>query len=173
MCRPTWCIVCRGLSSVILFLYRCIAGGFPFAAFAVTPAVNAQLFKGDHGGTYCGNPLGCAASLAVVDYLIEEDVAARVTVAGQQLLGGLRQLQRAYPSLIREVRGRGLLCALELPGDAEVQAVTQACLDLGLIVTPTRNRVVRLIPYLLVTSAEIEEGLRRLDAALSRVVHYL
>jgi acetylornithine/N-succinyldiaminopimelate aminotransferase len=157
----------------LLTMGKGIAGGFPFAAFAVTPAVNAQLVKGDHGGTYCGNPLGCAVSLAVVDYLIEEDVAARVTAAGQQLLAGLRQLQRVYPTLIREVRGRGLLCALELPGDGEVQAVTQACLDLGLIVTPTRNRVVRLIPYLLVTSAEIEEGLRRLDVALSRVVHCL
>lgn len=148
-----------------------IAGGFPFAAFAVSPAVNARLHMGDHGGTYCGNPLGCAVALAVVDYLLTHDVAARVEASGARLLRGLAVLQKGYPGLLKAVRGRGLLCALDVGSDANVQRLTAACLEQGLLVTPTRNGIVRLLPALLVTPAQIEEGLERLEAALSAVVH--
>lgn len=157
----------------LLTMGKGIAGGFPFAAFAVSSAVNARLAKGDHGGTYCGNPLGCAVSLAVVSYLIEHDVADRVVVAGAALMAGLQKLQRQFPSLIEQVRGVGLLCAIQLSDDAEVLALSQACQEQDLLVTPTRNRVVRLIPSLLVTDQEIATALARLEVALSRVVHCL
>lgn len=147
-----------------------IAGGFPFAAFAVSAPVDALLNRGDHGGTYCGNPLGCAVAAAVVGFLIENRVAEKVAASGAVLLAELQQLQRKYPSLILAVRGRGLLCALELSSDKVVQTLTQTCLEKGLLVTPTRNRIVRLIPYLLIERAEMAAGLGILDAALSSVV---
>jgi len=147
-----------------------IAGGFPFAAFAVSAAIASQLAKGDHGGTYCGNPLGCAVSEVVVTYLIEHKVAEKVSGDGVKLLSALRALQENYPKLILELRGQGLLCALQLPSDEVVTELTRACLERGLLVTPTRNRVVRLIPSLLINSAEMAAGLAILDSALSSVV---
>lgn len=147
-----------------------IAGGFPFAAFAVSAQVDALLSRGDHGGTYCGNPLGCAVAEAVVSYLIAHDVADMARVKGVFLMSGLQALQQKFPELILAVRGKGLLCALELANDAVVQQLTQACLDRGLLVTPTRNCVVRLIPSLLIERDELTTGLRILEAAISSVV---
>src|SRR5690606_20708118 len=66
-----------GVKPDILTMGKGIASGFPFAAFAVTEAVAQRVMKGDHGGTYCGNPLGCAVADAVLEYLLEQDVAAQ------------------------------------------------------------------------------------------------
>lgn len=147
-----------------------IAGGFPFAAFAVSHQVDLLLNRGDHGGTYCGNPLGCAVAEAVVNYLIDNRVAEKACKSGEYLLAGLQLLQKKYPQLFLVARGRGLLTALELPSDTKVQALTQECLDRGLLVTPTRNRVVRLIPSLLIEHSELATGLEILDAAASAIV---
>lgn len=147
-----------------------IAGGFPFAAFAVSAQVDALLKRGDHGGTYCGNPLGCAVAEAVVSYLVNNRVAERTRDSGEFLLAGLQQLQAKFPTMIRTVRGKGLLCAIELFSDAEVQSLSQACLERGLLVTPTRSHVVRLIPSLLIEQSEITAGLELLGSAISSVV---
>lgn len=146
-----------------------IAGGFPFAAFAVGAEVAARLQRDDHGGTYCGNPLGCAVADSVVSFLRDNAVAAQVEQKGLWLLQRLQQLHARYPALLREVRGRGLLCALELHDHALVQPLTRLCAEHGLLVVPTRNGVVRLLPDLLVTQASLEEGLGILDAVLQSV----
>ncbi|NQV69229.1 MAG: aspartate aminotransferase family protein [Pseudohongiella sp.] len=154
----------------ILTMGKGIAGGFPFAAFAVSPQVDAQIKQGDHGGTYCGNPLGCAVATAVIDYLEQQDVAGKVTAAGDLLMGNLQLLCKKYPQLVKSIRGQGLLCALELHNDEMVGELTQSCLEHTLLVTPTRNRVIRLIPSLLVSDLELQEGVELLDSALASVV---
>jgi len=159
-----------GVQPDILTMGKGIAGGFPLAAFAVTARVAAGVARGDHGGTYCGNPLGCAAASAVVDYLVTHDVAARVARLGQVLLQDLQQLAEEFPGLLREVRGKGLLLGLQLHSDAQVSALTEAALARGLLVTPTRNAVLRLIPSLLLEPAEWEEGLGILRSACADVL---
>lgn len=154
----------------ILTMGKGIAGGFPFAAFAVSERVDSQIQKGDHGGTYCGNPLGCAVATAVVSHLQQQGIAERVKLAGAVLLQKLKLIKAKYPRLINSIRGQGLLCAMELCNDEIVAKVTQACLRQGLLVTPTRNRVVRLIPSLIVSDSELHEGLELLDSALASVV---
>lgn len=154
----------------ILTMGKGIAGGFPFAAFAVSEEVDRQINKGDHGGTYCGNPLGCAVALAVVSYLQQQEIAERVRVAGVVMLRKLKLIKTKYPQLIKSIRGQGLLCAMELCNDEIVAKLTQACLRHGLLVTPTKNRVVRLIPSLIVSDSEVHEGLELLDSALASVV---
>ena len=149
----------------ILTMGKGIAGGFPFAALAVSGSVAAALSKGDHGGTYCGNPLGCAAALAVVEHLVDNRVAERVTALGQEAMCCLREIAGKVPGLIREVRGQGLLIGLQLHNDEQVGQLTEACLQQRLLVTPTRNAVVRLLPNLLVTREELHEGLDLLAAA--------
>jgi acetylornithine/N-succinyldiaminopimelate aminotransferase len=152
----------------ILTLAKGIAGGFPFAAFAVTDAVRAQLNKDDHGGTYCGNPLGCALAHAVITHLVEEQVPEQVAHKGQLLLGGMQALQQRHGALIREVRGLGLLCALEFHDAALARELTLRCADQGLLVVPTRNGIIRLLPDLLVSEADIATALAVLEDVLAQ-----
>jgi acetylornithine/N-succinyldiaminopimelate aminotransferase len=154
----------------IMTMGKGIAGGFPFAAFAVSRDVDRQLSKGDHGGTFCGNPLACAVATAVVNHLQAENIADKVAKSGELLIDGLHKLRKKYPNLIGPIRGKGLLCAFELDSDHLVTKVTEAALRRGLLVTPTRNRVIRLIPALIVTKDEIARGLRLLEFALASVV---
>lgn len=154
----------------IMTMGKGIAGGFPFAAFAVSASVDKQLSKGDHGGTFCGNPLACAVATAVVNYLRTENIADKVAKSGELMIDGLHRLRKKYPALVGPIRGKGLLCAFELGSDQLVTEVTEAALRRGLLLTPTRNRIIRLIPALIVTSAEITRGLELLDSALASVV---
>jgi acetylornithine/N-succinyldiaminopimelate aminotransferase len=146
-----------------------IASGFPFAGFAVSERVAEALTRDDHGGTYCGNPLGCAVADAVITYLRDNDVAASVARKGSWLLHELQHLQQRYPALLKEVRGRGLLCAMELQEEPLTRALTQHCADAGLLVVPTRNGIIRLLPDLLVSEEHLAEALQILDQALQRM----
>tara|TARA_B110000858_G_scaffold198514_1_gene266000 strand:+ start:14430 stop:15632 length:1203 start_codon:yes stop_codon:yes gene_type:complete len=154
----------------IMTMGKGIAGGFPFAAFAVSQSVDKQLSKGDHGGTFCGNPLACAVATAVVNHLQAANIADKVVKSGELVIIGLHKLRKKYPNLIGPIRGKGLLCAFELISDDMVAKVTEAALRRGLLLTPTRNRVIRLLPALIVTEPEIARGLKLLDSALASVV---
>ncbi|MES2624839.1 MAG: aspartate aminotransferase family protein [Pseudomonadota bacterium] len=142
----------------ILTMGKGIAGGFPFAAFAVSAQVADRFSKDDHGGTYCGNPLGCAVATAVVGFLAEHDVAQRVETSGAYLFEQLQNLLVNYPTLIRQVRGRGLLCAIEFHDSTITRAFTLRCAEHGLLVVPTRNGIVRLLPDLLVARTDIKKA---------------
>lgn len=151
----------------LMTMAKGIAGGFPFAAFAVSAEVNSKLSKDDHGGTYCGNPLGCAVSDAVVSYLRDHNIAQQVGIKGLALLQGLQLLLQEFPDLLRQARGLGLLCALELYDHSLVRPLTLLCAQHGLLVVPTRNGVIRLLPDLLVCVADIEQALLLLGKALT------
>ncbi|MEX2333160.1 MAG: aspartate aminotransferase family protein [Pseudohongiella sp.] len=155
-----------GVTPDIMTMGKGIAGGLPFAAFAMTQELADAVQLGDHGGTYCGNPLMCAVSAAVVGCLREQRVDNHVKALGQVMLQDLRELQRAFPDLICEVRGRGFMVALALHEDAWVWPLTDACQRQGVIVTPTRNAVVRLLPSLLLTAGEWQLGLSGIRTAL-------
>lgn len=144
-----------------------LAGGFPIAAFAVSAQVANAIEKGDHGGTYCGNPLGCAVAAAVVSYLRQSDVASAVTLKGKQFEVRLTKLARKFPDHIEEVRGQGLLWAIQLRDQSRVVALTEFALARGLLIVPTRNCVVRLIPSLLADQKELSRGLGLLEDALA------
>jgi acetylornithine/N-succinyldiaminopimelate aminotransferase len=161
--------IAAGVVGDIMTMGKGIAGGLPFAAFALSEEVAGAVQPGDHGGTYCGNPLVCAVSAAVVRYLRENGVASRVRQMGDIALGDLQGLQSQYPHLIRECRGKGLMLALELSDDSLVWAFTEICEQLGLLVTPTRNAVVRLLPSLLMSQEEWAEGLHLLQQAFIRL----
>ncbi len=153
----------------MLTMGKGLGGGFPIAALAMSEECAQQVRRGDHGGTYCGNPLGCAAALAVVSELQRANVAEQAESAGKTLLAGLAKLQAEFPELIHQVRGRGLLCAIEIGSDDLVDKLTLACLQNHLLVTPTRNGIIRLLPSLLVNEAELSAALARLHDALVSV----
>jgi len=154
----------------IMTMGKGIAGGFPFAAFAISDAVDQRLSKGDHGGTFCGNPLACAVATAVVDHLRAENIAGKAKISGELLLRGLKEIAAKFPDFVGNIRGSGLLCAFELGSDEDVMRLSQAALARGLLVTPTRNKIVRLIPPLNVTESEIVDGLYLLESSLASVV---
>jgi acetylornithine/N-succinyldiaminopimelate aminotransferase len=83
-----------------------IAGGFPFAAFAVSASVEKQLKKGCHGGTFCGNALACAVAAALISHLRAENMADKVARTGKFMIDGLHKLKDKYPSLIEPIRGK-------------------------------------------------------------------
>lgn len=157
------------LAPDMLTLGKGIAGGFPFAAFAVSAQVAAQLERDDHGGTYCGNPLGCAVAHAVIDHLHSTQVAEQVATSGQVLLHGLQTLQQHWPNMVRASRGLGLLCALECHDPTLSGQLTRHCAVLGLLVVPTRNGIIRLLPDLLVSHTDIARALTILDQALAEL----
>lgn len=151
----------------IMTMGKGIAGGFPFGAFAINADVYRRIEKGDHGGTFCGNPLGSAVAAAVVNTLIDLQLEIQVERMGRVLLSGLQALRLRYPGIIRDARGLGLLTALDVGDDGLVKQLTQACLENGLLVTPTRNGIIRLIPGLLANQDEILQALQLLDQVLS------
>lgn len=166
-CRtgPLFASAPLGPAISFLSLGKGIAGGFPLAALAMTEEVALKLQPGDHGGTYLGNPLGCAVALAVIGYLRQHHISEYVSALGDELLNILKGLQQTYPFLIRDVRCRGLMAGIDV-GSAEVAtALQRAALQFGLIINVTQG-VVRLLPPLTVTRAELLEGMAMLEEAL-------
>jgi len=107
---------------------------------------------------------------AVVDHLRAENVAEKARISGELLLRGLKEIAAKFPDFVGSIRGRGLLCAFELGSVEDVMRLSQAALARGLLVTPTRNKIVRLIPPLNVTESEIFDGLYLLESSLASVV---
>lgn len=148
-----------GVEVDFLTMAKGIAGGFPFGGFAVTDAVARKLEIGDHGGTYCGNPLGCAVSAAVIRYLRGNDVSAHVEEMGRICLDTMAGWKRDHPTAIREIRGKGLLILVEFADADTARKVSDECLERGLFVRQTQGVGIRVFPALTITEAELREGL--------------
>ena len=171
-CRTGSMFAIDGQHIVVDFLTlgKGIAGGFPFAAFAMSSDMAARVEKGDHGGTYCGNPLGCAVAHAVISYLLEHDIAAHVAALGEEILARLRGWQRRYPAIITDVRGKGLLLALEIrDADTASKIYTQALED-GVMLNLTQGNVIRIFPPLTITKEVADQGLAIVEQAFAKAL---
>lgn len=154
-----------GLQPDLVSVGKAIGGGFPVGAALLSKRVAATISYGDHGTTYGGNLLACRAALFYLDQL-EGGLLEHVRQAGAHLESGLRALAKRSP-IVTDVRGRGLMWGLELDRDAA--AVVPAALRRGLIVNRTAERVVRLLPPLVIRQEEIDEALTLLAGALDEV----
>lgn len=151
-----------GVRPDILTLGKGLGGGVPLSA--VLAQSHCSVFEhGDQGGTYAGNPLMCAVGLAVLDTLSAPAFLARVRALGQRLRQGLEGLAQRHG--LGEVRGEGLLLALELGHDRGAELV-QRCREQGLLVNAARPHCLRFMPRLNSSAQEIDEGLQLLDEAL-------
>jgi acetylornithine/N-succinyldiaminopimelate aminotransferase len=153
-----------GITPDILALAKPLGGGLPLGAVLLREALAPALTVGDHGSTFGGNPVACAAALAVLDRIGADGFLAGVERRGAALLRGLRALARRRPGTIREVRGLGLMLGVELAGEAA--PLVEALRARGVLATKAGDRVLRLLPPLVVKPAEIREFLGALDAAL-------
>ncbi|MSU70611.1 MAG: acetylornithine/succinylornithine family transaminase [Opitutaceae bacterium] len=142
-----------------------LGGGFPIGAIWVGENA-ADLFQpGMHGTTFGGTPLACAAALAVLDVIEREQLLAHVTRASGPWLEGLAALAKDFPAQVSAVRGRGFLAGVQLTGDAT--PCLTALRERGLLGTPTGTNVIRLLPPLNVTAAELAQSLEILRATLA------
>jgi acetylornithine/N-succinyldiaminopimelate aminotransferase len=168
-CRtgPMFAVAPLKVEADFLTLAKGIAGGFPFGAFALSEAVAVKLEPGDHGGTYCGNPLGCAVANAVIHYLLDHNISANVTEVGTLALDHMRSWMSTYPEMIKDVRGKGLLLAIEFADENTAGCVTDKCLDRRLFVRQTQGTMIRIFPALNIKREEMEQGLEILGEAIA------
>jgi predicted acetylornithine/succinylornithine family transaminase len=153
-----------GLQPDLISIGKALGAGVPVGAALMSDRVASALAFGDHGSTYGGNLLACRAALVFLEELTEGGVMAHVAEEGAYLESKLRALA-ARRAAVREVRGVGFIQALQLDRDAA--PVVEAALARGLLVNRTAESVVRLLPPLTITRAELEEGLDLLDASLA------
>ena len=151
----------------VMTLAKGLGGGVPIGAILVKESANVFEAKSEHGSTFGGNPLTCAAANASTRYIVENDIPAHAHEMGEYLRRGLHQLKESHES-ISDVRGMGLLNAVEF--DSEIApAVLTACNGLGLLLNAIPPDKIRLMPPLTVTEAEIDGALEMLDAGLTQM----
>ena len=156
-----------GVEPDIMSLAKGLGGGVPIGAFMAKDEACA-FEPGDHGSTFGGNALTCAAAYASTKYIIENDLAGNAAAMGEHMASGLADLQSKY-SQIAEVRGMGLLWAVLFDSDIGPDVVAN-CNAQGLLTNPLRPNAVRLMPPLTVSAEEIAQAMERLDAAIGAVV---
>ncbi len=146
-----------GIAPDIMAIGKGIGGGFPLGACLSTAQAGEAMTPGSHGSTYGGNPLAMAVGNAVLDAVLAPGFLERVRERGACLMQALERLAAAFPDLLREVRGKGLLCGFRSGPD--VARMVRALLDQRLLTVPAGENVVRLLPPLTVTEAEIGEAM--------------
>ncbi len=154
-----------------LTMAKGIAGGFPLGAFAISESVSDRLEVGDHGGTYCGNPLACAVAHAVIRYLMDNNISAHVTELGEAALALMTQWKNAYPGVVTGARGSGLLLFLEFGDDATAAKVSDECLARRVFVRQTQGNGIRVFPALTIERKQLMDGLEILRLAIETVAN--
>lgn len=157
-----------GIEPDIFTSAKGLGGGIPIGAMLCKSS--CDVFQpGDHASTFGGNPFACAVALAVCKTLEQQNLLDNVKARGEQLRAGLTKIASQYPHLITEVRGWGLINGLVLNSDTELtsSAVVKAASDAGVLLVPAGPKVVRFVPPLIVTAAEIDQALQAIDQAMT------
>ena len=163
-----------GVEPDIIVMAKGIASGFPIAAIGARADLLARWQRGAHGGTYGANPMGCAAALATIDVILEEQLVARAAARGKRLTDGLHALQAEHAG-VGDVRALGLMVAAELTRPdgaadaARAAAVMKHCLEEAHVVLMScgaEGNVIRFMPPLVVSEHEIDRALAAFGAAL-------
>ena len=140
---------------------KALGGGLPIGALICAPRYADVFAPGDHGSTFAGGPVACAAALAVLDVVEDPELLARVRTLGARLAEGLA----ALPGVVA-VRGRGLMLACDFAGGGAPELVRRALLDQRLVVNATGPATLRLLPPLTIGDEHVDDVLQRLRALL-------
>ena len=146
-------------------LAKALGGGVPIGACLATDSVAKAFTPGSHASTLGGNPLACAASLAVCRVLLEGQILDHVRRMGEYFAKGLSDCKERH-RVVREVRGLGLLQGMEL--DMDGKAVVSECLARGILINGTGEHVLRFVPPLIITQMEIDRLLDTLAQIFSK-----
>jgi len=158
-----------GVTPDIMTLAKAIANGLPLGAMLTTDKIAAALVPGTHASTFGGNPVSCAAGLAVINTLLAPGFLEQVKGKGQYLAKRLSEVAAKYPTLASGVRGMGLIQGVVLTeaGVAQGPAIIKALFERGVLANFAGNAALRFIPPLIVSETEIEQMIEALDAVLA------
>ena len=155
-----------GVMPDIVTLAKGLAGGVPIGAFIVTEKV-AQVFRpGDHGSTFGGNPLACAAANVVLDTVAQDNFLAHVRTVGAYFKQELTALKEKYQNHVSDVRGMGLILGMEMRSAAAAAEIVHAALTHGVMINCTAGSVLRFVPPLIFTEGDVDDVIRVLDACI-------
>jgi acetylornithine/N-succinyldiaminopimelate aminotransferase len=157
-----------GISPDIAAVAKAIGGGFPLGACLAKDEVAASMVPGTHGSTYGGNPLACAVGNAVLDRVLAPGFLDQVNTMGQRLSWHLQQLAQKYPDYVLELRGKGLLAGIKITPPVR-DFVARLRDDHQFLAIGAGDNVLRLIPPLIVSEADIEEAMEKLSAAFDAI----
>jgi len=157
-----------GITPDIMAVAKGIGAGFPLGACLATREVAASMIPGTHGSTYGGNPLASAVGNAVLDRMLEPGFFDHVDKMGQRLKWHLQQLAQRFPHQVLELRGKGLLAGIRIKSPVRDVAARLRDDEHMLAMTANEN-VLRLLPPLIVTEADIEEAVGKLAAVFEAI----
>ncbi|MCC6753858.1 MAG: ornithine--oxo-acid transaminase [Saprospiraceae bacterium] len=173
LCRTGKMLACdyNGIRPDVLILGKALSGGvLPVSAVLADDEIMLSIRPGEHGSTFGGNPLACRVAIAALEVLKEEKLDENAFEMGNRFRSGLEELKRRH-GRIREVRGRGLLNAMEMDVPSDSPVAWELCLklaDQGLLAKPTHGNIIRLAPPLCISNRDIDQALNILDAVLSQ-----
>ncbi len=153
-----------GIEPDVMTLAKAMGGGVPIGAFLCKDACDV-LRPGDHGSTYGGNALTCAVSYAVLNHVKEEGLVEHGRLMGERLKGKLEEVKARHETTIKEVRGMGLLLAVEFHEPISGEVVT-SCNAGGLLLNPVRPNAVRFMPPLNISESEVDIAVDRFERSL-------
>jgi predicted acetylornithine/succinylornithine family transaminase len=154
---------------------KSLGGGFPIGAFWVREKYAGLLSPGTHASTFGGTPLACAVALRILDVIERDHLAENARRIGDFLADRLREIQRKYPGVVREVRGLGLIIGIEFEPNLTALArdekspaiqIVNRLHEKNLLTVPAATSVTRLLPPLNLSESEAEEGLRAIEAVV-------
>ena len=148
----------------VMTLGKGLGGGVPIGAFLAKDEASVFEPKGEHGSTFGGNALTCAAAYASTRYIVDNDVPGNAKKMGARLMEGLKKLDGENDHVI-DVRGMGLLCAIEFGSEIGADVVS-ACNQAGLLTNMVKPNAIRLMPPLTVSESEIDQALERLSTGI-------
>ena len=158
-----------GVSPDIMMVAKGIGGGFPLGAVLATENAASGMTAGTHGSTYGGNPLGCAVGAKVMQIIADVAFLAEVNRKGAVFRQALEGLVASHSAVFEGVRGTGLILGLKCA--ALNTDVVKAGYGAGILTVPAADNVIRLLPPLNISDADLAEAIRRLDAAATQVSH--
>jgi acetylornithine/N-succinyldiaminopimelate aminotransferase len=154
-----------GIRPDIVTMAKGLAGGVPIGAMLATP--RADIFEpGDHGTTFGGNPIACAAGVATMKTILGEDLVSHAAQLGDYLDKRLRELAEKHSGMMSGIRGLGLMRAFDL-AEPRAQDVMDRALERGMLITNAGPSTIRFVPPLIIQQSDLDEAMEKLDAALA------
>lgn len=151
----------------IVTLAKSIGGGLPLGAILISEKLEGILKIGDHGSTFGGNPVACAAGEFVLDKVVNTNLLEEVREKSKYILGELEKVKKDFPTLIKEIRGRGMMIGVDVGENA--MAIRENAMDNNLLLNITNKTVIRLLPPLCISYNEINEFLEKFRDTLDKI----
>ncbi|MCI0482207.1 MAG: aminotransferase class III-fold pyridoxal phosphate-dependent enzyme, partial [Candidatus Dadabacteria bacterium] len=158
-----------GIKPDIMTLAKALGGGIPCGAVLAVDAVAKHLSPGNHGTTLGGNPLAMSAGIAVLKTIIGDGLLDNAAGMGEYFLSGLRAVKDEFGDIVRDVRGKGLILGIEFVNAETAKDAVARCSNNGLLTILTEQKVMRILPPLIVKKNEIDHALKIIRRSLKEV----